>query len=567
VIPSPSQAPRLLRLPTAARGIVGIRPGSIPAEIIAGITLAALMIPLNIGYARVAGLPPEVGLYAAIVPSIVFGLLAHSRHLVSGPDAAIGAMLAGMLGALAAPGDPRYMDLALATTLLCGVIFLAFWLFRLGFLANFLSHAVLVGFITGLGIEVLMGQVRSIMGVTVDAEGFFRALWQTVLAIPATNPWSLGVGLGTVAVIRLVTRVSPKAPGALLALVAATAAVAVLGLDARGVTVLGHIQGGLPSLTVPHVGLSDLVTLLPIAVALCAATLAEAPLLARSYAERYHEPVDADQDMFAFAAANAAAAFTGGMAVGSSASRTAAVDSVGARTQLPSLVAGVVVAVVLLFFTDLLALLPSAALAGIVANAVLGLIDVKAIRQLWHRRRSEWWVAMTAVISVLVLGVLQGVAIAFLLSVIDLLWRAANPSASVLVESADGEWFDVPPGPGVAETRPGLVIYRFGAAIYFANAPRFGREAEALATGNPSPVRWFVLDASAINDIDTSGARALRQLIDSLEAAGITFAVSRPREEIRSVLRAHELLDAIGNERIFATNRDAVAAFERAAPS
>ncbi len=522
------------------------------------------MIPLNIGYARVAGLPPEVGLYAAIVPSIVFALLAHSRHLVSGPDAAIGAMLAGMLGAIATPGDPRYMDLVLATTLLCGVIFLGFWLFRLGFLANFLSHAVLVGFITGLGIEVLVGQARSIMGVSVDADGFFRALWQTVLAIPESNVWSLAVGLGTIAAIRILARVAPKLPGALLALIGATLAVAALGLDARGVTVLGPIQGGLPSLTVPHVGLSDLVTLLPIAVALCAATLAEAPLLARSYAERYREPADADQDMFAFAAANVAAAFTGGMAVGSSASRTAAVDSVGARTQIPGLVAGAVVAIILLFFTDLLALTPSAALAGIVANAVLGLIEVGAIRELWHRRRSEWSVAMAAVVSVLVLGVLQGVAIAFLLSMIDLLWRAANPSASVLVESADGEWFDVPPGDGVTETRPGLVIYRFGAALYFANAPRFAREAEALATGNRSRVRWFVLDASAINDIDTSGARALHQFIGSLERSNITFAISRPREELRSVLDAHELLDDVDELRIFATNRDAVAAFERA---
>lgn len=312
----------------------GVARASLPVEILAGVTLAALMIPLNIGYASVAGLPPEVGLYAAIVPSIAFALVAHTRHLVASPDAAIGAMIAGMVGVIAAPSDPRYLDLVLATTILCGLVFAAFWVFRPGFLANFLSHAVLVGFIAGLGIEVLVSQVEKILGVSVEAEGFFRELVALVLAIPTANLWTVGVGVGTIVVIRLLGRVAPRLPAALIALVIATVAVAALNLDERAVAVLGKISGGLPVLRIPDVTLADLGALFPIAVALCAATLAEAPLIARSYAEKYGERSDPDRDLLAFGVANAAAGFTGGMAIGSSASRTAAMDSVGARSQI-----------------------------------------------------------------------------------------------------------------------------------------------------------------------------------------------------------------------------------------
>lgn len=551
-------APRLLQ---AVRGVPG---ANLTREILAGVTLAALMIPLNIGYAQVAGLPPIVGLYAAILPSIAFALVAHTRHVVASPDAAVAAMIAALVGALAAPDDPRYVQLVFAQALLCGIIFVAFWAFKLGFLAKFLSHAVLVGFITGLGLEVLVSQIRKILGVSVEADGFFREVWAILLALPEASLWSVAIGVGTIAVIRLLKRFAPAVPGALVGLVLATVIVAWLGLDERGVSVLGQVPSGLPSLALPQVSLADYIALFPGALALCAVTLAEAPLIARRYAQKYGEPLDADQDLFAFGAANAAAGITGGFAVGSSASRTAAMDSAGARSQIPSLVAGIVVAVILLFFTDLLALLPNAALAGIVANAVVNLIEVGEFRELWRQRRSEFWVAAVACLGVLVLGALQGVVIAFLFSLIDLLARASRPKTAVMAAAVDGRSYDFPPGDPLASTRPGLVVYYFGAPLYFANATLFQEEIKALTAAAPTPVRWVVLDAEAVTDIDTSGAHALEQTIEALHHQGITFAVSRANPAVRVLLERYELLKPIGEERLFATNRDAAAAFEQA---
>jgi high affinity sulfate transporter 1 len=562
---SVSHPPRRISPPGLFQAVRGVPGAELSREILAGVTLAALMIPLNIGYAQVAGLPPIVGLYAAILPSIVWALVAHTRHVVASPDATAAAMIAAMVGTLAAPGDPRYAQLVFAQALLCGAIFAAFWAFRLGFLANFLSRAVLIGYITGLGVEVLVSQVRKILGVQVEAQGFFRELWATVAAAPGASLWSVAVGLGTIAAIRLLRRFAPKLPGALIALVLATVAVAALGLDQRGVSVLGAVPAGLPGLTVPQVSLGDILALFPGALALCAVTLAEAPLIARRYAQKYGEPLDVNQDLFAFGAANAAAGLTGGFAVGSSASRTAAMDSVGSRSQIPSLVAGVVVAVILLFFSDLLALLPNAALAGIVANAVIGLIEVGEFRQLWRVRRSEFAVALVACLAVLVLGALQGVVIAFLFSTIDLVARASRPHTGAMAELPGGQAFELPPADAPAARTPGLVVFYFGAPLYFANAGLLQEQIGRLVAEAEAPVRWVVLDASAISDIDTSGAEALRQLIARLRQQQVTFAISRARPPVPALLERYGLLEQLGPGRIFATSRAAAAAFAREA--
>jgi MFS superfamily sulfate permease-like transporter len=361
-------------------------------------------------------------------------------------------------------------------------------------------------------------------------------------------------------VIVALRRLAPRLPGALIGLVGATVVVAVLGLDERGVAVVGAVPSGLPSLALPQVSLAELVTLLPVALALCAATMAEAPLIARSYAEKRKEPFDPDQDFLAFGAANAAAGITGAFALGSSASRTAAMDSMGSRTQLPSVVAGVVVAIVLLFFTDLLAMLPSAALAGIVAYAVLGLIDVRGLLRLWRLRRSELAVALVAIGAVLALGVLQGVIVAFLLSILDLLWRAASPPSAVLVPAADGSAYDVPDGAPVRATAPGVIVFRFGAPLYFANAPRFRADVDALLTGAQPAVRVFVLDASSIGDLDTTGADALREVLERLREDGTAVGIARCQPQTVPLLRAYGLLEVLGEDRLYDTDREAIAA-------
>lgn len=327
-----------------------------PKEIVAGVTLAALAIPLNIGYAQIAGLPPVVGLYAAIIPLLVFALFCSSRQLVASPDAPIAALIASLLGALATAGSANYVELAYAQALVCAVVFLLFWVFKLGFLANFLSEPVLVGFIAGLAVEILISQVEKILGIKTTSEDFFPELWEIVTKIGQAHWWNVAVGVGTIVLILLLRRLAPALPGPLIALIGATILVALTGLDKHGVSVLGAVPSGLP---VPHlptgVTLTQWASLIPGAIAICAVTLADGLLTARRYAEERGYKIDGNQELMAFGFSNIAAGLTGSMTIGSSASRTAAMDSVGSRSQIPSVVCAGVVAILLAFFSDVLA--------------------------------------------------------------------------------------------------------------------------------------------------------------------------------------------------------------------
>ena len=547
-------------------GLRGIARGNLPAEIIAGVTLAALAIPLNIGYAEVAGLPPVTGLYAAVLPMAVYALFSSSRQLVGGPDAAITAVIGSLLFALAVPEDPRYVQLAYALALVCAVLFFAVWYFRLGFLANFLSRAVLVGFVSGLGIEIFTSQVPKILGFSVEGEEWIEKVVGIIQGLPQTNPYSVVVGVGTIVIIRVLKRFAPRIPGALVALILMTVVVAVFQLEQRGVSVLGAVPAGLPQLTLPRVTALDYLSLLPGAVAICGITLAEAVLVGRTYAERRGYPLDADQEMFAFGAANVVGGVTGSFVTGSSGSRTAAMDAAGSRSQIPGVVGAGVVAVVLVFFTPFLALLPSAALAGIVANAVLALVEIEGLRELKRLRQSEFAIALVCLASVLLLGTINAVVLAFLLTVIDVVRRAATPATAVLGELPDHRGQLVAADPEQLLTLPGLVIYRFGAALFFANADTFRRDVQRLVeTSVPAPT-WFVLDAEAISDIDTTGCDTLARALDDLQQRGVTFAMTRVAPSIHDLLRHYELLDRIGEEHLYRTNQDAVGAYLAASP-
>ena len=477
------------RWPQLFVGLHGLKRENLPREISAGITLAALIIPLNIGYAQVAGLPPMVGLYAGIIPLIVFALFTSSRHVITSPDASIAALVGAVLLGFAAPGDPMRVQFALALALMCSVLFFIFWFFRLAFLANFLSRAVMVGFITGLGIEVFTNQARKIldasfegvmeieamalqlkdtMATSIDTEGYLVEVIALIESIPYANLYSVAIGFGAIIIIRLLKRYAPMVPGALVALLLTTVAVAVFSLDEHGVGVLGALPSGLPSFSLPAVSLSDSMRMLPGAMAVVAITLSEGLLLVRKYAGKYEYKADGDQMLFAYGVANVAAGLSGSLITGNSPSRSAAMDSAGSQSQFPSLVAAVVVALVLLFFTDVLAYLPQAALAGIVANAVLSLIEIDELRELWRMRQSEFWIAIVCLLSVLVFGPLDAVIIAFLLTSINVVRRASRPGTWVMHEAPDGSHF-IPEETDHVPDSSGLVIYRFGAPLFFAN--------------------------------------------------------------------------------------------------
>ena len=574
-----------LQWPEPLAGLRGIKVADLPREISAGITLAAMIIPLNIGYAQVAGLPPTAGLYAGIIPLVLFAIFTSSRQVVASPDAPITALLAATLVAFAPVGDPLRLHYALAIALLSGLLFFVFWFFRLAFLANFLSRAVLAGFITGLGIEVFTNQVRRALGVShgegelsgaaalamqahealatsIPTTGFFAEVVALIQSIPHANWYSLAIGAGTFAMVRLMKRYTPKVPGPLVALIVMTVIVAVLDLHEKGVSVLGTIPSGLPALTVPNVPLADYVRLFPAAIAVVGITLAEGLLLVRSYDRKHGVKSDGGQVLFAYGVCNVAGAFSGSLVTGPSASRSAAMDDAGAGGQLPSLVAAGTIALVMVFFTDELASLPTAALAGIVASAVLKLVEVGELRELWRLRRSEFWIAVVCAFSVLALGPLPAVVIAFLLATIDLLRRASRPGTWVLREAPDGSHL-VPEEAGSAPDTSGLVVYRFGAPLYFANASLFEEEVEKLVTQATTPVEWLVLDLQAMVDVDTSGAEVLHQVLSGLADRGVTVAISRANPELLDLLKRYHLLDSIGDEHIYPTNRHALAAFRQ----
>jgi high affinity sulfate transporter 1 len=569
--------------PTMFSGLRGMTWANLPKEISAGVTLAALIIPLNIGYAQIAGLPPVFGLYAGIIPLAIFALFTGSRHLVPSPDAASSAIVGAILIGFAPIGDPLRVQYALVLAVMCGLLFFIFWLFRLAYLANFLSRAVLVGFITGLGIEVLTNQVRKILGAahiegsgleaiaqhlhdamatSVDTTGYFVELIALFESIPHANLYSVAIGLGAFVILRLMKRYLPKVPAALAALILTTVIATLFGLDQKGVGVLGSMPSGLPSLTLPNLPATDYLRLLPGAMAVVAITLCEGLLLVRNCSRKHNTNADGNQVLFAYGTANIACGFTGSLVTGVSASRTAAIDNAGSRTQLSCLVAAVTVALVMVFFTKALAYLPTAALAGVVANAVLNLIEVGELRELWHMRRSEFWVAAVCLISVLVFGPLQAVIIAFLLSTIDLLQRASRPDAWVLREAPDGSHFITEETDHDPDT-PGIIMYRFGAPLYFANAAYFEEEVEKLVTQSATPVKWFVLDAEAMVDIDTTGEETLHQVLTSMAKRGTTVALSRVNRSTAALLANYHLIELIGESRLYPSNRHALAAFRK----
>jgi SulP family sulfate permease len=570
-----------IQWPTVFSGLQGTTWANLPREISAGITLAALIIPLNIGFAQVAGLPPVFGLYAGIIPLAVFAIFTSSRHVVASPDAPISAILGTLLIGFAAIGDPLRVQYALALAVMCGLLFFVFWFFRLAFLANFLSRAVLAGFITGLGIEVLTNQARRILGAShvvgsgleafvqqlhgavatsVNTTGYFKELIALFESIPHANLYSVAIGLGVFVIVRVMKRYAPKAPAALIALILMTVIVAVFGLDKKGVGVLGTMPSGLPSLTLPHVPMVDYLRLLPGAMAIVGITLCEALLLVRSCNRKHNDKADGNQVLFAYGVTSIASGFSGSLISGPSASRTAAMDAGGSRTQLSSLVAAATVAMVMLFFTRELAYLPIAALAGVVASAVLNLIEVGELRELWRMRRSEFWIAAVCLLSVLVLGPLQAVIIAFLLATIDVLRRASRPGTWVLREAPDGSHF-VPEEADQVPDTSGIIIYRFGAPLYFANAAVFEEEVEKLVTQAETSVRWFVLDAEAMVDIDATGEEVLHQVFAWLAKRGVTVALSRANQPTTALLARYHLLELIGENRRYPTNRHAIAAF------
>lgn len=562
--------PRLRPLP-GLTVLAGYRRGWLRGDLLAGVTVAAYLVPQVMAYAGVAGLPPVAGLWAILPALGLYALFGSSRLLSVGPESTTALMTATVVAPLAA-GDPgRYAVLAAALAITVGLLCLAAWLLRLGFVADLLSRPVLIGYLAGVALIMIVDQLPKLTGVETTGSKFFPQMWSFLRNLPDLHLATVLFSAGILALLFAVARWFPKVPGPLLAVVLATSAVTLFDLDGRyGLKVIGEIPSGLPSLSFPS--LSDLPRLVLPAVGVLLVAYTDFVLTARAFADPESPQLDADQEFLALGTANLGAGVLHGFPVSSSASRTALASSAGARSQAYSLVAGAVVLAVLLFLGPLLTHTPSAVLGALVVYAAVRMIDLAGFRRLASFRRRELLLAVGCLAGVLVLDILYGVLVAVGLSVAELLTRVARPHDAVqgLVPGLAG-MHDIDDYPQ-ATTIPGLLVYRYDSPLFFANAEDFRRRALAAVDEQDDPVRWFVLNAEANVEVDITALDAVDELRRELARRDVVFALARVKQDLRHDLDAYGLTESVGEGLIFPTLPTAVAAYRewragRAEPS
>ena len=540
-------------------GLLPIERSRVPAEALAGLTLAALGIPEVLGYAKIAGMPLVTGLYTMLLPMAVYAVLGSSRHLVVAADSATAVILAAALTGLAAMGSERYVQLAgLAALLTGGLLFLA-RLARLSFLANFLSRTVLVGFLTGVGIQVAAGQLPDMLGVTAAGHQTLPKLANTVRVLPHVHWGDVAISIAVIVVVVVARRINRRVPGLLIAVIIAIIVSYASDLAGHGVAVIGSVPRGLPSLGLPALGWHDVGALLGAALSMFVVILAQSAATSRAYAGKYEEPFSEATDLVGLGGANVAAAFSGTFVVNGSPTKAQIVDSAGGRSQLSPLTASAVVLIVLVLLTGPLAYLPDAALAAVVFVIAVELVDVKGMRNILACRKHEFAVALVTAVAVVVLGVEYGIALAIIASMVDHLRHSYNPLNSVLVKSPEGHWHAIPAEPG-ARTEEGLVIYRFGTSLYYANANRLIEDVTALiALGGT--LRWMVIDFAAIGDVDYTASAVLLKVVEHVHQHHVHLALSSVLGPVRHQLDRYGISEALGQAAYFETPGEALKAF------
>ena len=514
----------------------GYRRASLRADVTAGALIVAIAIPLSMGMAEVAGMPPIAGLYSCVLPLVAYAALGSSRQLVIALDASTAAIVAATVAPLAA-GDPgRYAALVAGLALMAGALLAIAGLAKLGVIADFLSEPVLLGYQAGLAIVVIASQLPRMLGVTVDADTTVGPYADSIRSWAEIDATTVAIAVGTMAVM-LVCRRWPRLPGALLAVVGATLVVAAAGLD---VAVVGPLPSGFPAIGLPDLGLSDLGELAPGAAAVALVAAADTLVSSRAFAVRNGYEVDADRDLIGLGAANLSSGVSGGITVSASAARTAVAESVGSRSQVAGLVAAALISLVLLVATGLLRDVPVAALAAVVTIAVSRLFEPRTARTLWRVRRTEFAIAVAAMAGVALIGVLEGVVIAMALSLVDFLRRTSRPHDAVLGVVPGRPGFHDVARVREAEQVRGALVYRFDAPLFYANAERFRTRVRSLIRRRDD-VRIVVLEASTTPDIDVTAARMLGELRQELGDRGVRFVVAEAVGSVRDLLVGDEL--------------------------
>lgn len=533
-------------------------------DVVAGLVLSALLVPQGMAYAELAGLPAITGLYTSILCLVGYAIFGPSRVLVLGPDSSLGPMIAATIAPLLlADGDPaRAVALASFLGILVGLIMTVAGIAKFGFVADLLSKPTQIGYLNGLALTIIVGQLPKLLGFSVDADGLvdeFTSFMQGV-ADGATNSTAAFIGVLSLVGILLLQRLMPKVPAVLVAVVLASLAVNVLNLEDEGVDTIGVLPQGFPPFTIPDVDLSDVSTLLAGAFAIALIALADTMSTASSFAARHGDRVHGNQEMIGIGAANIAAGFFQGFPVSTSGSRTAVADTAGSRSQVTGLVGAAVITIVIVFATEVMQYVPQPTLGAVVIAAALSLADIPATRRLWQQRRVEFALSIIAFLGVALLGVLPGIVIAIVLSILNVFRRVWWPHQAELgkVEGIAG-LHDTESYPG-ADQLPGLFIYRFDAPLIFANSRTFADEMRAVAEEHPD-LRWILIAAEPITDVDTTASDMLQELDEWLNERGISLVFAEMKDPVRAKIERYELTRTIDPAHFFPTLDDAVARY------
>jgi high affinity sulfate transporter 1 len=534
------------------------------SDLLAGVSVAAVALPIAIAYSQLAGVPPVYGLYASLLPLVAYALLGSSRQLIVAPDAATCTIVAAIVAPLALQDAARYLSLTAALALITGVYCIAAGLMGLGFLTNFLARPILTGYINGIAICIITGQLGSLFGFPLAPAGFFRLLWHFFSRVREAHLPTLAVGVTTLAVLLLLARLVPKAPGPLVAVALGTTGSAIFGFAKYGVKLLGKIPAGLPALAIPSIGRSDWEPLALGAAGLALISYNSAMVTARGFAAKNRYDIDPNREFIALGVADLGAGILQGFAISGADSRTAVNDSMGGKSQVTSLVAAAVLALTLLFLTGPLSWLPMAVLSAILIKAGLGLFDLPSLMTLRRVAPLEFRVCLITLLGVITVGVMPGVVVAVGVAIVLLLMKVSRPHDAVLGRIPGTQAYDdLATHPGL-ESFPGLVIYRFDASLVFFNADRFRLRVRTVVREAVAPVQYFLLDAGTMPLLDTTGAASLDQVCGELRDQGVAMAVAFAKGQVRTMLDRTGLAERIGSNRLFPSVELAVEALSRA---
>ena len=531
-------------------------------DIVAGLVMTTMLVPVGIAYAEASGVPGINGLYATIVPLLVYAIFGPSRILVLGPDSALAAVILAVVLPLSA-GDPqRALAPAAAMAIVSGIACVAAGLARLGFITELLSKPIRYGYMNGIALTVILSQIPKLLGFSVSGGGPLRRVRDILANISAGEIHLAALAVGGLTLVLILTlKRWPRVPGMLIGVVVATAIVAAFDLEARGIAVLGPLPQGLPALALPRIGMDHIVSILTGGLAVALVSFADTSVLSRSYAARLRAPVAPNQELIGLGAANLAAGFFQGFPISSSSSRTPVAEAAGARTQLTGVVGAMAIALLLILAPDLLRDLPQTALAAVVIASAIGLIEVSDLRRIYRIQQWEFWLSMTCLAGVAVFGTIPGIAFAIVIAVVEFLWDGWRPHWAVLgsVGHIKG-YHDITRYPE-ASLISGLVLFRWDAPLFFANAELFHERVLEAVAASPTPVRRLVVAAEPVTSIDVTAADVISDLGDALRQAGVELCFAEMKDPVKDKLKRFGLFTRLGEETFYATIEEAVSAY------